>query len=80
MEIKGYKYTTEQEAINARKQCADYYGLPKTPNNTTLYWVDYLEAYLDSSVFWYIVHNDSVEVSLGKPTVFNVKVEEQTNK
>mgnify|MGYP003652549295 FL=1 len=36
MEIKGYKYTTEQEAINARKQCADYYGLPKTPNNTTL--------------------------------------------
>ena len=30
-EITGYKYLTEQEAIDARKQCADYYGLPKTP-------------------------------------------------
>ena len=27
MEVLGYKYTTEQEAIDARKQCADYYGL-----------------------------------------------------
>ena len=25
MEVIGYKYTTEQEAIDARKQCADYF-------------------------------------------------------
>ena len=36
MEVLGYKYTTEQEAIDARKQCADYYGLPKTPEDDNL--------------------------------------------
>lgn len=76
-EISGYKYITEQDAINAKKQCAEYYGLPKNTNDTTLYWVDYLEAYLDSSVFWYILHDESVEVSLGQPSLFNVTVEEQ---
>jgi hypothetical protein len=80
MEINGYKYITEQEAINARKKCSDYYGLPKTPNSKTLYWVDYLEAYLDNSVFWYIIHDHSVEVSLGQPILFNVTVEEQIKK
>ena len=34
MEITGYKYTTEQEAIDARKQCADYYGLTKNTRRT----------------------------------------------
>lgn len=76
MEINGYKYLTEQEAINARKQCAEYYGLPKTPEDTTLYWVDYIEASLDTPIFWYIVFDSSIEVILGQPTLFNVTVEE----
>tara|TARA_R110000787_G_C13278744_1_gene432220 strand:- start:28 stop:276 length:249 start_codon:yes stop_codon:yes gene_type:complete len=75
-EIKGYKYTKEQEAIDARKQCADYYGLPKTPQDVTKYWIDYVEASLDTPIFWYIVYDDSIEVILGKPTLFNVTVEE----
>jgi hypothetical protein len=53
-EITGYKYLIEQEAIEARKQCADYYGLPKTPEDETLYWVDYNTAELDTPIFWYI--------------------------
>jgi len=76
MEINGYRYSTEQEAINARKQCADYYGLPKTPEDTTKYWVDYIEASLDNPIFWYIVFDKSIEVILGEPSVFNVTVEE----
>lgn len=44
MEITGYKYNTESEAITARQQCADFYGLPKSPEDKTIYWVDYIEA------------------------------------
>jgi hypothetical protein len=31
MIINGYKYKDGQDAIDARKACADYYGLPVTP-------------------------------------------------
>ena len=72
----GYKYTTEQEAIDARKQCADYYGLPKTPTDTTLYWVDYNEATLDTPIFWYIAFDESIRDILGEPIEFNVTIEE----
>ena len=72
MEVTGYKYITEQEAIDARKLCVDYYGLPKTPTDTTLYWVDYQEASLDTPIFWYITFDESIEAILGTPTKFNV--------
>lgn len=78
MEITGYKYLAEQEAIDARQQCADYYGLPKTPTDTTLYWVDYDEASLDTPIFWYIVFDTSIETILGTPTTFEVTAEEPT--
>jgi hypothetical protein len=76
MIITGYKYTTEQEAINARKLCADYYGLPKTPTDTTLYWVNYQEATLDSPIFWYINFDSSIEMILGSPTQFEIAIPE----
>jgi len=75
----GYKYTTEQEAIDARKQCADYYGLPKTPDSVTKYYVDYQEASLDTPIFWYITFDESIEAILGTPTTFNVTQEELWN-
>jgi hypothetical protein len=76
MEIEGYKYTTEQEAINARKQCADYYGLPKSPEDVTQYWVDYEEASLNTPIFWYIIFDESLEIVLGQPISFEVTTEE----
>ncbi len=77
MEITGYKYLTEQEAIDARKQCADYYGLPKTPENTTLYWVDYNTAEDDDPIFWYITFDDSIEMILGTAETFEVTFPEE---
>ena len=68
----GYQYFTEQEAIDARKQCADYYGLPKSPEDETIYWVDYNTAQLDTPIFWYIIFDESIEMILGQPTEFNV--------
>jgi hypothetical protein len=76
MLINGYKYTTEQEAINARKQCADYYGLPVAPDDVTQYWVNYETAELDTPVFWYIVFDESIEMILGEPTDFEVTEQE----
>ncbi len=76
MEITGYKYTNEQEAIDARKQCADYYGLPKSPEDVTKYWVDYETAELDTPIFWYIVFDESIREILGEPTQFEVTTEE----
>lgn len=72
MEILGYKYTTEQDAIDSRKICADYYGLPVSPNDVTQYWVDYEEANLDTPIFWYIIFDESVRDILGEPYLFEV--------
>jgi hypothetical protein len=74
MLINGYKYTNEQEAIDARKQCADYYGLPVAPEDVTQYWVDYNTAELDNPIFWYIVFDESIRVILGEPSTFEVTV------
>jgi hypothetical protein len=76
MEVTGYKYQTEQEAQTARKQCADYYGLPKSPEDITQYWVDYQEASLDTPIFWYIIFDESIRDILGEPTEFEVTTEE----
>lgn len=75
MLINGYKYTNEQEAIDARKQCADYYGLPVAPEDVTQYWVDYETAELDNPIFSYIVFDESIRVILGEPTEFEVTIE-----
>tara|TARA_R110000868_G_scaffold131267_1_gene341213 strand:- start:146 stop:349 length:204 start_codon:yes stop_codon:yes gene_type:complete len=65
----GYQYFIEQEAIDARKECADYYGLPKSPEDETIYWVNYEYSELN---FWYIVFDESIEAILGKPTNFEI--------
>ena len=71
--MTGYKYTTEQEAIDARAQAATYMGLPN-PQGDTLYWVNYNYSELDS--FYYIQHVDNLEVILGEPINFNITYED----
>jgi len=75
MEILGYKYLVEVEAIDARAQCADFYGLPITPEDETKFWVDYNEADLNTPIFWYIVFDESIREILGEPTTFDVIIE-----
>ena len=70
--IKGYKYTTKQEAITARELCDSYYGIPVSPNDVTQNWVDYQTANLDNPIFYYITFDESLEVVLGAPTTFEV--------
>jgi hypothetical protein len=78
MEFLGYKYTTEEDAIVSRKECADFYGLPKTPQDETKYWVDYNVAELNSPVFWYIAFDESIRDILGEPTTFDVILDDIT--
>jgi hypothetical protein len=70
--MQGYKYQTEQQAQQARKQCADYYGLPKASDDVTQYWVDYQYAELNEPPFWYITYDESLLPILGEPTEFDV--------
>jgi hypothetical protein len=65
----GYKYTTEQDAIDARSQAATYMGLPN-PTMDTLYWVNYDYSELDN--FYYIQHVENLEQVLGQPIEFTV--------
>ena len=75
MEILGYKYINENDAQVARKQCADFYGLPKSPEDETKYWVDYNKADLNTPMFWYIAFDQSIREILGEPTTFYVIIE-----
>jgi hypothetical protein len=69
----GYKYTTEQEAIDARAQAASYMGLPN-PTMDTLYWVNYSHSELDN--FYYIQHVENLEQVLGEPIEFEITIPE----
>jgi len=73
--MKGYKYTTETEAIAARQAAADYMGLPKNPNDTTIYWVNYSYSELDG--FWYITYVEGLEAILGEPSDITITPHEE---
>lgn len=68
----GYKYTTEQEAINSREEIDIYYGIPLTPYDVTQNWTEYQIANLDNPIFYYIIYDESLEVVLGVPEEFTV--------
>lgn len=70
--MTGYKYTTEQEAIDARAQAAAFMGLPN-PQGDTLYWVNYSYSELDG--FYYIQHVEGLEMALGSPIEFELTIQ-----
>jgi len=74
MEVTGYKYTNEQDAIDARELVDAYYGIPVSPDDVTLNWVDYQTANLDTPIFYYITFDESLTVVLGQPITFEVTI------
>jgi hypothetical protein len=70
----GYKYTTEQEALNAQETLRVHYlGEPQEGRITTQ-WVNVETGTFENESFWYIV-GDFTEV-LGTPTTFNIDTED----
>ena len=74
MKVIGYKYTNEQDAIDARELCDTYYGIPVSPDDVTQNWTEYETANLDNPIFWYITFDESLKVILGEPQTFDVTV------
>lgn len=72
MEVNGYKYTTEQDAIDARELCDAYYGIPVLPNDITQNWIEYNTTNLNKPIFYYIKYDDSLRIVLGAPINFDV--------
>jgi hypothetical protein len=70
--INGYKYTTENQAIEAKLQCNEYYGIPLNPGDVTQNWVDYQFAELNDPQFWYIIYDETLLPVLGTPIEFTV--------
>jgi hypothetical protein len=70
--IKGYKYTTENQAIEAKLQCNEYYGIPLNSGDVTQNWVDYQFAELNTPQFWYIIYDETLLPVLGTPIEFTV--------
>ena len=65
----GYKYNTETEAMSAVAQCDTHYGYPKL-DTVTEHWCGYQYSELDG--FYYIAHDETIEVVLGQPLTFEI--------
>jgi hypothetical protein len=71
MEITGYKYLIEQDALDAQTALRVFYlGDPIPPDRETREWVNVYFGTYEGESFWYIV-GDFTEV-LGTPTTFNI--------
>jgi hypothetical protein len=70
--IKGYKFTTEANAIYAQSECDMHYGIPVSENSVTRHWIEYNYASLNEPKFWYIIHHNSLEDVLGEPETFDI--------
>jgi hypothetical protein len=64
----GYTYTTEQEAIDARQLCNNYYGFPK--EGVAENWVGYRYSEFDD--IYYILALEGVQEVLGEPIEFTI--------
>lgn len=71
IDLLGYTYPTEQEAMDAVQLCDTYYGLP-VPGGETQHWCYYSTAIYDDPIFWFITFDESLRVVLGDPIEFQV--------
>jgi len=60
----GYKYNTEQEAIDAVALCNEYYGIPVSEDSVTQTFTDY---FYNESIGYYIIYSEELQQVLGNP-------------
>ncbi len=73
--MKGYKFTTEQEAQAAIVLIDKEANLPKG-DNVTQTWTYYAYAGLNSPTFYYIRHDSLVEQALGQPQELTIVIDQ----
>ena len=57
----GYKYNTEQEAIDAVSLCNEYYGIPVSEDSVTKTFTDF---FYDESIGYYLIYSEELKVLL----------------
>lgn len=65
VEVKGYRFYSEQDAIDAVEHCNTYYQYSP--------WTQYWIARYDDPVFWFILEDESLVPVLGQPIQFQYK-------
>jgi len=60
MIVKGYTYNTEAEAQTAQAMLDDYYGIPVSPESSTINVLIY--EYYEDKGYWYILWTDNPKV------------------
>lgn len=71
MQVIGYKYNSEADAISAQEQIDNHFNLPYLD---TLHWKPYYKTSDDNPEFWYIIYSEDVLDILGQPETFEVTV------
>jgi hypothetical protein len=67
----GYKYTLEQDAIDAVALVNTHYEYPREDDPVTITWTQYFpNAEDENNIFYYIAYDESLEVVLGTPSEF----------
>jgi len=70
--ITGYQFFEKEEATESRSSLVNAKGLPRGKGDVTIYWQDYEEAAFDKPTFWYMLHDKSMDATMGKPSEFKV--------
>lgn len=71
--IIGYKYLTEQEAIEAVNNCNQYYNITKNEHDVTSSYCEYNK---DLNDVYFIVQHETLIPVLGEPYEFYVVFDE----
>ncbi len=70
--LTGYKFLEKEIATGARSELVSVKALPKKDSDVTVYWQNYEQAFLDKPTFWYMLADESMIATLGKPSKFKV--------
>ena len=70
--IIGYQFFEKEIATEKRSGLVIAKGLPRGKGDVTIYWQDYEEAAFDKPTFWYMLHDKSMDATMGKPSEFKV--------
>ena len=70
--ILGYQFFEEEQATESRSSLVSAKALPKKKGDVTIYWQNYAQASFDKPTFWYMLHDKSMDATMGKPSEFKV--------
>jgi hypothetical protein len=65
--IKGYSFSTEEEAKLAVEKTNEYYNISSSEDKVTNSWVNYNVTFFNNPRIYYIIWHESLTPVLGEP-------------